>query len=261
MFRKKGDEVIRVSYAQRVLMDVLDAARRPDSYAVMLLDMSAAEAFREEYRKQHGVPLTTLHLIIKALARGIEKDPSLHYMVDGYRIINPSSIDIGVSVAADESLTPVVVIEEANKKSLKDICEEMQRKSREAVEQEKGDLKRLNSVGRWIPFNFLRRRVVRFLAGQYRIRRALLGTAQVTCLEFRDLAFHLPSHMGTAMLLSVGGIIKRPIVVDDQIAIRPTAYVSFQVDTRVIHAKRAMRAFRRFRQRIEHPEKLESQEG
>jgi pyruvate/2-oxoglutarate dehydrogenase complex dihydrolipoamide acyltransferase (E2) component len=261
MFRQKGDQVIRVDYGRRVLMDVLGAARRPDSYAAMLLDMSAAEAFRREYRKKYGVPLTHLHLIIKAVAQTVEQEPWLNYMVAGYKIIQPSSIDIGVSVAADESVTPVVVITEANKKSLKEICTELATRAGEAVRRERENMRRLNQLGRWLPFGFLRRPLVRFVAGRYRVRRLVIGTTQITSLGFKDLAFHLPSHMGTAMLLSVGGISKRPMVVGSNIEIRPTVYVVFQVDGRVVQAKRAMRAFRRFRRWIEHPHELEGYSG
>jgi pyruvate/2-oxoglutarate dehydrogenase complex dihydrolipoamide acyltransferase (E2) component len=63
--------------------------------------------------------------------------------------------------------------------------------------------------------------------------------------------------METALLFGRGSFAKRPIVVGDRIEIRPTAYVAFQVDMRVIHARKAMRAFRRFRWLIEHPGELE----
>jgi pyruvate/2-oxoglutarate dehydrogenase complex dihydrolipoamide acyltransferase (E2) component len=260
MFLEKGDEVIHADYAQRVLIDVLEAARRPDSYAVMLLDISAAEAFRQDYKKKHGVSLTSLHLIIKAIALALEKDPWLNFMVDGYKMIKPSSIDIGVSVAAKENVTPVVVIKEANKKSLKEISEELARKAGEAVEAEKQNVARLNRYARWMPFNFIRRRLIRFLVNQYRLRRTVLGTVQITSLGLKDLAFHLPSHMGTTMLISVGGVARRPVVVDDRIEIRPTVYLAVQVDQRVINAVAGLKVFRRFRRLIEHPEGLEPED-
>ncbi|MBI3951721.1 MAG: 2-oxo acid dehydrogenase subunit E2 [Acidobacteria bacterium] len=257
MFRQKGDEVIRADYSQRVLMDVLDAARRPDSYAVMLVDMSAAEAFRGDYKKKHGVSLTTVHLIIKAVALTIEKEPWINQMVDGYKIMKPSSIDVGVSVAARENVTPVVVIPEANKKSLGEISEELKRKASEAIEKEKENMERLNRIGRWMPLDFVRRHLIRFLVKQYRLRRTVLGTVQITSLGLRDLAFHLPSHMGTTVLVSVGGVVERPIVVGDRIEIRPTAYIVFQVDQRVMNAVEGVKVFRRFRRLMEHPEELE----
>lgn len=257
VFALKGDKVTRVDYGHRVLMDVLGAARRPDSCAVMLLDMSAAESFCDEYRRKRGTALTSLHLILKAFALMLEKYPWMNCMIDGYRIIYPSSVDIGVSVAAGESITPVVVIENANKKSLSEIGEELRMKAGEAIQREKENLERLNRIGRWIPLGFLRRPIVRFVANHYRVRRMVIGTAQVTSLGFKDLAFHLPSHMGTSVLLSVGGVSKRPAVVGDKIEIRPTVYVAFQVDGRVVPAIRGMAAFRRFRLLIEHPEKLD----
>jgi len=261
MFLEKGDEVIRVDYAQRVLMDVLDAARRPDSYAVMLLDVSAAAVFRDEYKKKHGVSLTTLHVIIKAIAVALEKDPWLHYMVDGYKMIKPSSIDVGVSVAAKETVTPVVVIKEANKKSLKEISEELATKASQAIEAEKENLEKLNRFARWLPFNFIRRRIIRFLVKQYRLRRSVLGTVQITSLGLKDLAFHLPSHMGTTMLIGVGGVARRPVVVGDRIEIRPTVYLAVQVDQRVMNAVAGLKVFRRFRRLMEHPHELEGGEG
>lgn len=257
LFRQRGDEIVRVGYAQRILMDVLDAARRPDSYAVVLLDLSAAEAFRTEYRKRHGVALTHVHLLIKAFARMLERNPWMNYMVDGYKIVKPSSIDIGVSVAAEEGVTPVVVIREAHRKSLKEISEELRQKASQAIQMEKQNLARLNRIGRLIPIGFLRRPIIRFLARRYWVRRRFIGTAQITSLGFRDLAFHLPSHIGTTMLLSVGGIVRRPVVVGDKIEIRPTTYLAFQVDTRVLNAKKALRAFREFRRWMEHPHQLE----
>ena len=262
MFRQAGDEIIRMDYGRRVLIDALDAARRPDSYAVMLLDMSAAKAFREEYRKKHGVSLATIHLIIKAVALTIEKEPWLNQMVDGYKIIKPSTINVSVSVAAKETITPVVVIQEANKKSLKEISAELKRKASEAIEKEKEILERLDRLARWMPLNFVRRHLVRFLVKQYRLRRAVLGTVQITSLGLKDLAFHLPSHMGTTMLVSVGGVTPRPVVAGDRIEIRPTAYIAFQVDQRVMNAVEGVKCFRRFRRLLEHPAELEdSNEG
>lgn len=258
MMGEKGDQIIRAEYSQRVLMDVLDAARRPDSHAVVMVDLSAAEAFRRQYKQTHGVSLTTVHLLIKALALMIEENPWMNYMVDGYKIIKPSSIDIGVSAAAEEGVTPVVVIREANRKSLRQISEELKAKAAEAARLEKQNLERLNRLGRLIPIGFLRRPLIRFVARRYWVRRRLIGTAQITSLGFKDLAFHLPTHMGTTMLLSVGGVTRRPVVVGDKIEIRPTAYLAFQVDTRVLNARKALRAFRRFRQWIEMPEALDA---
>lgn len=257
MMREKGDQIIRAEYSQRVLMDVLEAARRPDSHAVVMVDLSAAEAFRRRYKEAHGVSLTTVHLLIKALALMIEENPWMNYMVDGYKIIKPSTIDIGVSAAAEEGVTPVVVIREANRKSLREISEELKAKAAEAVQLEKQNLERLNRLGRLIPVGCLRRPLIRFVARRYWVRRRLIGTAQITSLGFKDLAFHLPTHMGTTMLLSVGGVTRRPVVVGDKIEIRPTAYLAFQVDTRVLNAKKALRAFRRFRQWLESPEALD----
>ncbi len=253
MFREKGDQVLSIPYGQRFLMDVLDVARKPDGFATMLLDMSQAKKFRDEFRKRHGIPLTFLHLIIKACAMTIEKYPWSHYMLDGYKIIRPSSIDIGVSVAGRENITPVAVIKEANTKSLKEIVEEFIRKRREVLKEEGENLERLNKIGQWIPLNSIRKALIRFFSKNQGVRRRVIGTFQIVSIGSREIEFHLPNVIGTTALLGMGGVIKRPIVIRDKIEIRPTLYVSIQIDHRMLQVVNSLRFLKRFRRYLEHP--------
>jgi pyruvate/2-oxoglutarate dehydrogenase complex dihydrolipoamide acyltransferase (E2) component len=112
-----------------------------------------------------------------------------------------------------------------------------------------------------VPLDFVRRPILRFLARRYQIRRTVIGTVQITSLGLRDLAFHLPSHMGTTVLVSVGGVAPRPVAVGDRVEVRPTAYVAFQIDQRVMKAVEGVKIFRRFRRLMEHPEELERRDG
>jgi len=74
----------------------------------------------------------------------------------------------------------------------------------------------------------------------------------------QDLEFYLPTHIGTSMLISVGGVKERPMVIDGKIEARPCAYVSFQVDQRLVNAVSALRVCRRFHRWMARPERLDA---
>jgi hypothetical protein len=177
--KRKGSGFEPVDFTQRVLMDVLSTARSPDAHAVMLLDMSAAHAFRAEYQEQHGVALTDLHLVIKAVAQTLQHDPQLNSLVRGYRVQQPGSVDIGVSVATGRSVSPVIVINQAEEKSLRQIRDELQQKSARAVNIEKSGPPTWHKWARLAPA-FLRRGVVRAMSSSVPVRRSKIGTVQIT---------------------------------------------------------------------------------
>jgi 2-oxoglutarate dehydrogenase E2 component (dihydrolipoamide succinyltransferase) len=253
-----GDEVIKVDPGRKILFDGINAARRPDGYGIMLVDLLPAKEFRDEFRKKHGLPITYLHIIIKVLAMVIRKYPWANNMIERYRIIKPSSIDIGISVAGEETVTPVVIIREADKKELKEIVEEFRVKTGEALRKEKESVKQLKKIGRFLPFNFLRRMLIRYLAESYRLRRKLVGTIQISMMNTKETDIFIPTVMGTAALLGIGGVANRPIVVGNIVEARPSVYISLQSDHRVWQARNATELAREFKWLMEHPQELDS---
>ena len=254
-----GDEVTKVDPGRKILFDVIDAARRPDGFATMLVDLLPAKEFKETFRKRHGVQLTYLHLLIKACALIMKKYPWTNYMIERYRIIHPSSIDIGISVAGEEVVTPVVIIREADKKSLKEIVEEFRKKTAEAIRDEKRNMEKLIKIGRFLPINFLRRRLIRYLAESYKLRRQLVGTVQLSMMNTKETDLFIPTTMGTAVLMGVGGVANRPVAVGDKVEVRPSVYVTLLIDHRVWHPLHAAELSKEFRWILEHPMELENQ--
>jgi 2-oxoglutarate dehydrogenase E2 component (dihydrolipoamide succinyltransferase) len=253
-----GDEIIKVDPGRKILMDGINAARRPDGYGIMLVDLLPAKEFRDEFRKKHGLPLTYLHLIIKTCAMVVKKYPWANYMMERYRIIKPSTIDIGISVAGEETITPVVIIREADKKGLKEIVEEFRVKAGEAIRKEKENMEELKKIGRFLPFGFLRRMLVRYLAESYRLRRKLVGTIQISMMNTKETDIFIPTVMGTAALLGVGGVANRPMVVGNTVEVRPSVYVSLQTDHRIWHARNATELSKEFKWLMEHPQELDN---
>jgi len=257
MFRKRDYTVTRTDPGKRILMDVIAHPRPPDGHALLWVDMSAAREFCHQYRRKYKVPLTDLHLMIKASAIMIKHYPSANRMLDGYKIITPDSIDIGVSVAGEEGITPVVVVRNADQKPLPEIVEEFKEKKKKAIEEEQENLEKLRKIGRWIPINFIRRQLVQFLTQKHFVKRNVIGTFQITSLNMEDVEVHTTNHLGTAMNLSTGAVVKRPVVIDDKIEIRPVLYTCWQADTRVIPARDVIKSAQLFKWLMEHPAEID----
>ena len=255
-----GDEIVKVDPGRKILFDAISATRRPDGFATMLVDLLPAKEFKDVFRKRHGVPLTYLHMIIKAGAMIMKKYPWSNYMIERYRIIHPSSIDVGISVAGEEVITPVVIIREADKKSLIEIVEEFRRKTAEAIQDEAKNLEKLRKIGRLLPINFLRRMIIRYLAASYRVRRQVVGTVQISMMNTKEADLFIPMTMGTAVFMGVGGIANRPVAVGDTVEVRPSVYVALLVDHRTWHPRNGTELAKEFKWIMEHPEELDKTE-
>ncbi len=248
-----------LDFTQRIMADAMRTSSAPDGHAVMMLDMSGVHAFRARYLEKHGIALTDLQVVIRALAYILEREPYLQAIIRGNRIVFPDSVDIGVSVATGRSITPIIVIENAQSKTLRDIHRELRDKSAQIVASEKAAKSsggaKWHSYAKWVPGS-VRRAIIGGLGKSAKIRRSKVGTFQITSVDLSDLEFYMPYHMGTTTLMSIGGTKLRAVVVDGEIEIRPTVYVSFGVDQRVVGVVRSLKSFRRFKRLLENPAKL-----
>lgn len=241
--------------AERALSDLLGSARRPDAYAMAMLDLTNAQNFRCDFQTQNGVALTVLDLTVKAAALATGAAHPLNSLVENYEIHHFSSVDVGVSVASTSNFAPVVVLRDAQNLTLQSIHQQRVELAREAVENQEKRLEELAARTRFLP-DALRRRLIGNWARRAQTRRQFSGTIQISAIELDDMEWYLPAHTGTSLLISCGGIRPRAIVVNGQIEARPTMNVAFMIDQRAVHPVRAMRVFRRFKRLMETPEKL-----
>ena len=238
-------------------MDGFDVVKKPDGYAVSLVDLSAAQRFSNQYEEineENVMPVFHLPLLIKSCSLALRKYPRVNYMLRGHKVVQPSSIDIGISVAGEENVAPVVVIREADTKPLQSIAQELFVKSIEAKKQEKNNLKKLDSIGMWIPFNFVRRKVADLFINNQRVRRELVGTFQITSLSNVD--FLIPAVISTTALLGVGGVAKRCIGVGEKVELRTTTYLSLVVDHRMLDGVKAAEFLTEITRLLENPDEL-----
>lgn len=212
-----GDEVIeatamRKSIAEHMVRSVQTA---PHVTIWMEADMSRVSAARDkhqaEFQAREGYELTWFPFLARVAIQALAAHPNVNAVWDNGRIIRRKAINIGVAVALEDGLI-VPVIRNADT---------------------------LNIVGL--------ARTVRDLA--LRARAGKLAPDDVSGGTF---TLNNPGTLGTlfstpiivqpqAGILSMEAIVKRPVVVDDAIAIRPMMNLSFSLDHRILDGLAAAR--------------------
>jgi pyruvate/2-oxoglutarate dehydrogenase complex dihydrolipoamide acyltransferase (E2) component len=239
-----------------MLIDGLSVTRHPDAHGVMLVDLEATERFRNERSAATGVPLTLLDLFIRAAALTFGRDAEINATPHKYRLLANPNADIGVSVSTTTNVAPVVVIRSAQELSLEEIHHKRTQLMKDAAQGEAQRQKVLARYARMLPWSPLRRLTVSALINSPAFRRENVGSLQITTIDLPDMEYFLPDHMATGMLISVGGVKKRPMVIGDKVEARLSAYIVLIIDQRVVRPVHGMRLFHRFRALLQKPERL-----
>ncbi len=172
-----------------------------------------------------GVKLTFLPFFVKAVLAALVEFPTLNASVDDERgeIVVKRYYNIGIATATDEGLT-VTVVHEADKKSLWDLMKEIDRLAVTARD------KKLS------------------------LQDVQGSTFTITSLGKEGGIFATPIiNWPEVAILGVHKIEKRPVVRDDQIAIREMMYMSCSFDHRVIDGHVGAAFVQSVRNYLEHP--------
>jgi 2-oxoglutarate dehydrogenase E2 component (dihydrolipoamide succinyltransferase) len=194
------------------------------------IDMQKVVEIRRQYRaqfeKEHGIKIGFMSFFVKACCQGLKEFPSVNTQVDGDYIVYNHFYDIGVAVSIDEGLV-VPNIRNADKLHFAEI-----------------------------------ESMIASLAKRARDRKLLPdeltgGTFTITNggVFGSLLSTPIPAFPQTA-ILGMHAMKKRPVVVEDQIVIRPMMYVALTYDHRVIDGREAVGFLGRIKNFIEEPDKL-----
>jgi 2-oxoisovalerate dehydrogenase E2 component (dihydrolipoyl transacylase) len=223
----EGDSVQDLTGIRRAIANRMAASKReaPHAWSMVEVDMSGLVALREQEKiafvEREGIKLTYLPFIVKAVVESLKDNPVLNSVWDGDRIILRKRINIGVAVDLEDALI-VPVIPDADE---------------------------LNITG-------LTRRIDDLIK---RARAGELGTQDITGGTF---TVNNPGSLGSvvstpiinypqAAILSAEAIVKRPVVLDDAIAIRSMMNLEVSFDHRVLDGGIALRFLNAVRGRLE----------
>jgi 2-oxoglutarate dehydrogenase E2 component (dihydrolipoamide succinyltransferase) len=193
-------------------------------------DMTAVLALREKYRpvfkERHGVDLGFMSFFVKAAVDALKQVPQVNAQIQGNEIVQNHFYDIGVAVSSERGLV-VPVVRDADKLSFAEL------------ERAIGDLaKKVRE--RTITLAELSGGV--FTVSNGGIYGNLLSTPILNPPQSAILGMH--------------AIKKRPVVVDDQIVIRPMMYLAVSYDHRLVDGREAVTFLKRIVQCVENPERM-----
>ena len=177
-------------------------------YSVDEIDMTKVAAIRAkakaEFESRYETKLTFMPFFVKAVVAGLRAYPTLNASLDGTNIVLHKEINIGMAVALDWGLI-VPVIKNADEKNLLGI----QRTLNDLAERARTKKLRPEEVQE--------------------------GTFSITNPGVFGGLFGLPViSQPNVGILGLGAIEKRPVVIDDAIAIRSMCYVTLSYDHRVV---------------------------
>jgi hypothetical protein len=114
---------------------------------------------------------------------------------------------------------------------------ELQEAAEKARAGEAEFLRKLDWVGRFLPFRWLRRLLIRFAFRFGKVRRGVAGNFQISCLPEEII---VPFRLNTTALMGLGHIRDRAAVVDGQVVPRKSVHFSICIDHRVVDGKEPM---------------------
>ncbi|MEQ1472308.1 MAG: dihydrolipoamide acetyltransferase family protein, partial [Candidatus Acidiferrum sp.] len=206
-----GDyEVTPMTMMRQRIGEHMVASKRVSAhvYSVDEIDMSKVAALRakskDEFEKRNGTKLTFMPFFVKAAIAGLRAYPTLNSSLDGTNIVTHKEINIGIAVALDWGLL-VPVVKNADEKNILGI----QRTMNDLAERARSKKLKPEEVQE--------------------------STFSITNPGVFGGLFGLPViSQPNVGILGLGAIEKRPVVINDSIAIRSMCYVTLSYDHRVV---------------------------
>jgi len=204
-----SDHVEKMSVMRKRIAEHMVMSRRTSAHvhSVFEVNFSRIAMIREKKKAEFeaaGGKLTFMSFILKAVVDALRAVPVVNASVDGDNIVFHKNVNLGVAVALDWGLI-VPVIKNADEKNLLGLSRTL------------ADL------------------AARARAKQLKPDEVTGGTFTITNPGVFGALFGMPIiNQPQVAILGVGNIEKRPVVIDDAIAIRPMGYLTLGYDHRLI---------------------------
>ena len=223
----EGDRVVKLTSVRRAIANRMSSSKReaPHAWTMVEADLSGLVSLRErdkdEFAEREGVRLAYLPFIVKAVVEGLKMHPVLNSVWDGDRIVLRKRINIGVAVDLEDALI-VPVIFDADELTILGLARKID------------DVVRRARNGQLSPDDVAE--------GTFTVNNpGALGSV---------VSVPIINHPQTA-ILSAEAVVKRPVVVDDAIAVRSMMNLEVSFDHRVMDGGAALRFLNSVKERLE----------
>ncbi|GLI09827.1 lipoamide acyltransferase component of branched-chain alpha-keto acid dehydrogenase complex [Paenibacillus tyrfis] len=223
----QADETIPVTAIRKTIAERMVKSKQEIPHAWLMVECDVTNLVRyrdrikEEFKQKEGIHLTYLPFFIKSVVEALKEFPTLNSQWAGDHMIIKKAVHISMAVATDQALF-VPVIKNADQKSifgLANAIDELVKKAREgrlALEDITGGTFTVNNTG---SFGSI-------------LSAPIINPPQVA-------------------ILTVEAIVKRPIVIDNMIAVRDMMNICLSLDHRVLDGLVCGRFLKRVKQNIE----------
>jgi len=219
-------EIQPMSVMRKKIAEHMILSRRTSAHvhSVFHVNFSKVERIRREKKSEYerlGTKLTYMSFIAKAVVDAIRRHPVINSSIDGDNVVYKKDVNLGIAVALDNGLI-VPVIRNADEKNMLGLSRAI------------ADLAH------------------RARSKQLKPEEVQGGTFTITNPGTFGAQFGMPIiNQPQVAILGVGIVEKRPVVVDDAIAIRTMAYLTLGYDHRLIDGAIADAFMSDVKQRLE----------
>ena len=194
------------------------------------VDMSEVMAMRNQYKDEfqnnYGVKLGFMSFFVKACVIGLKNYPAINAEIQGDEIIYKNYYNISIAVGTDRGLV-VPVLRKTDEMSFADIE------------------KNIGNLGQ------------KARDGKITIEDLQGGTFTITNGGIYGSMLSTPIlNPPQSAVLGMHNIIKRPVVVNDNIEVRPVMYLALSYDHRIIDGKEAVSFLKIVKESLEQPKRL-----
>ena len=188
--------------------------------------ISMRNQYKDEFQKNYGVKLGFMSFFVKACVIGLKNFPVINSEIQGEEIVYKNYYNISIAVGTDRGLV-VPVLRETDEMSFADIeknIADLGQKARDGkitIEDLQGGTFTITNGG---------------------IYGSMLSTPILNPPQSAVLGMH--------------NIIKRAIVVNDNVEIRPVMYLALSYDHRIVDGKEAVSFLKIIKESLEQPKRL-----
>ncbi|EEP6660466.1 2-oxo acid dehydrogenase subunit E2 [Listeria monocytogenes] len=205
-----GDREIPINGVRKAIAKHMSVSKQEIPHAWMMVEVDATDlvryrnAVKDSFKKEEGYSLTYFAFFIKAVAQALKEFPQLNSTWASDKIIEHANINISIAIAAGDLLY-VPVIKNADEKSIKGIAREI---SELAGKARNGKLSQADMEGGTFTVN---------------------STGSFGSVQSMGIINH-----PQAAILQVESIVKRPVIIDDMIAVRDMVNLCLSIDHRIL---------------------------
>jgi 2-oxoglutarate dehydrogenase E2 component (dihydrolipoamide succinyltransferase) len=203
-------EIVPMTNMRRKIAEHMILSQRTSAHVTQVTEVDVHKTMKlrarhkQAFEEQNGAPLTVTAFMVKAAAEALKAFPVVNSSIDGDTIVYKKDFNIGIAVALDRGLI-VPVIKNAGDLSLSGIAKavrdlaERARNKKLSPDEVQGGTFTITNPG---------------------IFGSLFGTPII--------------NQPQVAIMGVGSIDKRPVVIDDAIAIHHICYMTLSFDHRLI---------------------------